>query len=170
MQRFINSVDTALAAGDWYGALSTALTLPDICGRLSNPSQTTKARYVVWFDQYILAKYTSRVGADHQLHVFLSARDCYALRCSYLHEGGDSIAEQSARDALERFHFVAPHPGSQVHMNQSNTALQLQVDLFCRDLCDGVHAWLADTAADAGVGDRMKALLTIHSLAGGFRF
>jgi len=135
MERFIRSVEIALDSKDWYGALSTALTLPDICGRLSDPTATTKTRYVAWFDEYMLPRYESYVGADRHHHVFLSGRDCYALRCSYLHEGGDSIAEQSARQALHRFHFVSPRPNWTVHCNQSDSVLQLQVDVFCQSYC-----------------------------------
>lgn len=32
MKRFTDSIRNALSNKDWYGALSTALTLPDVCG------------------------------------------------------------------------------------------------------------------------------------------
>ena len=33
MKRFTNSIIIALQVENWYGALTLALTLPDICGR-----------------------------------------------------------------------------------------------------------------------------------------
>jgi hypothetical protein len=168
MERFVRSVEIALQSQNWYGALSTALTLPDICGRLSDPTASTKFRYVAWFDKYMLPKYESFIGANRQHHVFLSGRDCYSLRCSILHEGGDSIAEQSARQALDRFHFVSPRPNWTVHCNQSDSVLQLQVDIFCHDICAGVRHWMADVAADTRIGERMGGLLIVHSLENEF--
>jgi hypothetical protein len=107
MERFTNSIRSALKAQDWYGALSTALTLPDVCGRMEQPEKGSKARYIEWFRRWIEPEYTS----DRTKHVFLHGEDCYALRCSYLHEGGSNIEEQRARKALQDFRFITPRPG-----------------------------------------------------------
>jgi hypothetical protein len=60
------------------------------------------------------------------------------MRCAYLHEGRDEIVEQKAQEALERFQFVVPPEGCVVHSNQFNNSLQLQVDIFCREIADAV--------------------------------
>lgn len=170
MKQLIDSIHLALANKNWYAAITITLILPDICGKLERPSEKSETRYVDWFNRYIQPKYTAQIGAQHQTHVFLSGNDCYALRCAYLHEGSDDIVEQKARKALERFVFVSPPPGSIIHCNQPGNKLQLQVDIFCKDLCEGVERWLSDIKNDATILNRMNRLLTIYSFEKGFSF
>jgi hypothetical protein len=172
MKRFLHSVQIALKAGDWYGALSTALTLPDICGRIEAPEQGSKARYIDWFNRYLRDHYTAQIGPERKPHVFLHGEDCYALRCSYLHEGGGTIIEQRARKALDSFHFITPPPnGSLVHMNQSNNVLQLQVDIFCKEMCAAVEQWMNSfVKGNSELEGRLKSLLEIHDSQKGILF
>jgi hypothetical protein len=72
---------------------------------------------------------------------FLTGGDFYALRCAYLHQGEDDITGQSAQDVLERFQFVVPQEGRVVHNNRGDGELQLQVDIFCEEICEGVEQW-----------------------------
>ncbi|WP_395659779.1 hypothetical protein [Nocardioides sp.] len=143
MQHLIRAARQAVQQGNWYAALSLALTLPDICGKLENPSHRSRQRYVTWCDAYLVPKYTHLIGSDREPHVFLHGDDCYALRCAVLHEGADDILEQHARKALTAFRFVTPpRGGGQIHCNQINSILQLQVDVFCEDVCQGVDTWI----------------------------
>lgn len=167
MERFTKAVRLALANQNWYGALSTALILPDICGWLETPEIGSRKRYVDWYERYLEKKYTGPNASQDQPNVFLSGDDCYALRCSYLHEGGDNIIEQKARKVIERFHFVAPRQGHCIHCNQSNNILQLQVDVFCEDVCCGVEEWVEKVAkSQVDVQKRLKRLLTVYSIEG----
>jgi len=161
MQRFIDATRAAVGTANWYAALSLALTMPDICGRLEAPASGSQARYTSWYDQYLLARYQGRVGPDRVLHTFLSANDCYALRCAYLHQGEFGIEDQRAQQALASFHFTPPRPGMLIHNNQINNTLQLQVDVFCNDVSAGVEAWLQAVAGDAAIQARMAKLATI---------
>lgn len=103
-------------------------------------------------------------------HVFLSGDDAYALRCAYLHEGGSDITYQKARKALHDFLFVEPPGQGSVHCNQSNSSLQLQVDKFCADICDGAQTWLEDHKENPDIKDRLSLLLTVHKIGNGFSF
>jgi hypothetical protein len=167
MQQFVDAVRQAIATSNWVSALATALALPDICGWLETPAVTSQKRYEAWFDTYMLERYTALVGRGDppDKHVFLSGADCYALRCALLHEGSDSTERQRAREALTRFRFVAPQPGVEVHCNQVDSLLQLQVDLFCEDICEGVEDWsrriLVPGSEPRG---RLSELLTIETL------
>jgi hypothetical protein len=163
VQRFTTAVREALAKGNWQAALMCALTLPDICGWLEDPTKGAGARYVEWCRQFLQPRYTRRVGAQAQEHIFLSGEDCYALRCALLHEGTDTTLRQRARDALERFLFLAPSTRV-VHCNQSGTTLQLQVDLFCEDICEGVDEWQRRVMARSPeVRSRLPELISIGS-------
>ncbi|MGR5293652.1 hypothetical protein ACPV4U_25135, partial [Vibrio alginolyticus] len=170
MKRFTDSIRTAVNANDWYGALSTALTLPDVCGRLENPEKGSKARYVSWYQVWLQPKFTMKVGADQNEHTFLYGEDCYALRCSYLHEGGANIEEQRAKKALEDFHFITPPASGSIHCNQINNTLQLQVDIFCIQVADAVDQWAKAVEDSEEIQSRLRNLLTIHDSSNGVRF
>ena len=43
MQRFTSAIEQALADKNWYGALTLALTLPDICGKMENPQERSSS-------------------------------------------------------------------------------------------------------------------------------
>lgn len=160
MQNFINAIKSAISNGNWYAALSLALTMPDICGRLEDPFKGSQTCFVSWFDRYLLSRYQSHIGPDRALHT-LYGSDCYALRCAFLHQGEFGIDDQRAQQALEHFQFIFPRPGVFVHMTQTNAVQQLQVDRFCLDVCKGVEQWLKDVEENAIVRSRMTALATI---------
>jgi hypothetical protein len=159
MRQFTNSVAQALQAGNWYAALYLSLALPDICARLeADDGKTTSARYMTWFDRFLAARYRAIVGKRE--HVFLSANDCYSLRCAALHEGGSDISGQRLRQVISRFHFTAL-PG--IHCNQFNSVLQLEVCVFCQDVCAAVHDWLAVFPSEhPDKVNRLQELLVVH--------
>ncbi|WP_434575001.1 hypothetical protein J3P88_10165 [Pseudomonas sp. Z3-6] len=163
MDRFTKSLRSAIAHGDWYVALSSALTLPDVCARIVEPyEKSSEKRYTKWFKHWMEPLYTVDMPEGGPT-VFLSGGDCYALRCSYLHEGGANITAQRARQALNDFHFVStPPPGWEVHRNMIDRTLQLQVDIFCSEMADAVDNWASSVAADQDIQNRMNALLIIH--------
>ncbi len=99
--------------------------------------------------------------------MFLCGQDCYALHCSFLHEGTDAIAHQRARQVLDRFRFVVPPEGSIVHLNQKDGALQIQVDIFCRDICLGLECWTQTVLKSRPeIQASLATLLTVELLEG----
>ncbi len=175
MQRFTNSILAALDSRNWYGALTLALALPDICGWLENPKVSSRARCIAWWNKFLIAKYTSKVGANYDETVFLNGNDFYALRCAYLHQGGDDITDQNARYIINKFMFVAPKENIYFHcntkINDVHETLQLQVDVFCRDICFGVEQWILQNASDVEIVRRInEELIIIHDLSGGIIF
>lgn len=159
MDHLTEAVRAAIKDKNWHGALSLSLTLPDICGKLQSPTAKSGPRFKAWWEKYCADKYT--VGPSRRK--ILSGSDAYALRCAFLHEGGDDITEQQARDVLSRFTFIYPPDNGSMHCNLFGDTLQLQVDRFCTDICDGVDAWLKEFSADNEVQGRLKELLIIKS-------
>jgi hypothetical protein len=158
MKRFVEAVHASVASKNWYGSLALAITLPDVCGRLEFPAVGSGQRYKDWWDKYVLPKYNT----------MLYGTDVYALRCSYLHEGTDDTLNQRASAALTKFVFIIPPPGGgRIHCNKSDFTLQLQVDIFCSDICDGVTQWMTDVQ---NVQQRMSALLSIKDIRFGLSF
>ena len=81
----------------------------------------------------------------------------------------DWILHQRARQALDRFHFVQPPVGGLIHCNQFDEVLQLQVDIFCEDVCKATDLWLSDVDDGAEVQKQMAMLMNIQDLGdGGF--
>ena len=160
MDRFATAIKKSLEVNNWYSALYLALTMPDICARLeSENGKTSGQKYASWFDRYMLHKYQSNMGANRAPHIFLSGNDCYALRCAILHEGAADITMQRCREALDRFHFTVV--GS--HCNQFHSVLQLDVPVFCSDICESIESWLIDFSRDhPDKQNRLLELLTIH--------
>ena len=146
----------ALRDGNWYSALALALTLPDICGRLESPSQRSQARYEAWWNSWVEPAYATSSGG------LLGGGDAYALRCAVLHEGRDDILAQKAREAIERFIFVAPTSDDDPDYNLVNGVLVLRVDVFCLSVCAGVDEWSANVRATRGaVANRSLKLMKI---------
>ena len=166
MERFLNSLEKAIKNKNWYAALFIGLAIPDICGKIENPNDRAGPRYRAWFKAYVEPQYTMEVGrSSGESHIFLSADDCYALRCAYLHEGADDITEQNARETLERFHFIEPPPNNgRVHCNQRDQVLQLQVDIFCSDIISGVKKWLAGKSENKDIKERLNHLIKIYEV------
>jgi hypothetical protein len=156
MQHLVDAVRHSVREKNWYAALTGALALPDIAGWLDGRPGGSRARFASWFNDYLLPKYTHAPGGI--THVFLSGDDCYALRCTYLHEGDFDILGQPAQNVLERFHFVASASGKMMHCNQINQILQLQVDLFCEEICSAVEDWLRARGSDPAVAGALAAL------------
>lgn len=168
MFNFIQAVRQSILTKNWYAALLITLTLPDICSKLEFPSIITSKRYIDWFNKYMLKKYSSKVEHNFRLHVFLSGNDCYALRCSFLHEGNDIIQDQCAHQSLESFYFLAPNDRLRAHRNQSNNKLQLQVDIFCEDMCLAVEEWIKEiSSVKPEVLKEFDNLLKVHTIEDG---
>ena len=167
MQNFIEATKKAIDNENWYAALALSLSMPDICGRLEDPDKRPGARYVDWFDKYLLHNYQGTVGPySKSLHTFLSGEDCYALRCAFLHQGEFRLTDQPVRQVLEKISFTIPHPNWDIHKNQKEGVLQLEVARFCQEVCDAVKQWLIDVQGNDDIQTRMNQLATIAELQG----
>ncbi len=162
MEEIVKSLETSLSNENWYGALFIALSLPDICGKIDSIHTGSRARYEAWFIQYVQSKYTVINTYRNETTIFLSGNDCYALRCAYLHEGQDDISSQRAKEAIESFHFIAPLNNMTIHNNKLDDKLQLQIDIFCTDIVNGVKQWLSEIADNDPRHNKIKSLLKIQ--------
>lgn len=161
MERFTQAIKESLDHKNFYAALTLALTLPDICGRLSYPElkgpRKSKERYIKWFDKYLLHHYKRPTDG----FIFMSGGDCYALRCALLHEGTGDLSNHSAKreDVLSEFAFSV----TESHCGKYNGVLLLNVYVFCYQVCQGVKAWSDDYKDDSLVQAGIAGLLTIHT-------
>lgn len=161
MDEILKSIETALKERNWYSALILSLIVPDICAKLEGGHAHSNKRYPVWFDKYLKSKYDK----------YLSGDDCYALRCSYLHEGVDDIQNQRARKTVAHIKFL--HEGSHNIFFQGGVSgdskyegtpiLVLSVTTFCTDIVIAGRQWLSDVSSDTRIQGEMKHTLQVHT-------
>ncbi len=165
MQKIIDSIEKNLHDKNWYAALILSLILPDICAKIEGNYTNSSKRYPEWFNKYLKGKYNG----------FLSGKDCYALRCSLIHEGSSNTENQSSKDIIDRIYFVSE--GSHCNLIKDGhfddptingkTLLELSVKQFCQDLLDAANDWLNDQT----INKDYTNLLEIHenglSIGGG---
>ena len=152
MNALIEGVRKSIETQNWYAALITSLTLPDICGYLQYPSKQVGLRYIEWFNTYLAQEY----------FMFLTGEDCYALRCSYLHEGSDNITGQPKKNILDYFIFTTTPTHKNYHEQFGTAFLLLNVEQFCKDICAGVEKWLQDVTSNSQVQNNMSKLINIR--------
>jgi len=159
MQKIIDSVRFAVKEKNFYVALVTALTIPDICVALEH-GKTTGAEYSKWFETNLV---------DYKRS--LSGNDCYALRCSILHQGIDDISEQKRQDVLEHYVFLTEGPHRNLIKNctfkkgteqVTVSFLQLNVGKFCEDICKASEVWLKGNIEKGNIKKRITKILEIH--------
>lgn len=164
MQHLADAIKKAMTDQNWYAALTLALSMPDICGRLESPQKKSQARYETWFAKYVLSSFQFEIGGE--MYIFLNASDCYALRCAYLHQGEFGLEDQRAKKVLELINFRAPIAGDFTHMVTDGSVLSLKVDMFCTAICNGVEVWMKDMQEDEAVSVRLEKLGRISKPGG----
>jgi hypothetical protein len=164
MNNLLKALQISLQNKNWYAALFLALALPDICSKLENSSSMdSQKRYIEWFNKYLSAEYIHEIGPDRTNHVFLTGEDCYALRCSYLHEGVDIIGHQRCQKVLHDFIFIGT-PNSHrnyIERGSGQHTLQLSVEKFCQEMAVSVETWLHDVSEDQDTQNRISKMLKI---------
>lgn len=150
MYDLIKQIRSASEARLYYVALFSALTLPDICGALeSNDGQASKRKFIDWFDAHITPRYNS----------FIDGETCYYYRCSMLHQG----SAQLSRGRYSRIIFVEPRqPGIVLHNNVINDALNIDVHIFCMDICEAAERWWQSAAEQANVAANLSRFIKRH--------
>lgn len=158
MQNLIAAIQSSCDQQNWYAALYISLTMPDICAKLEeSDSKESGKRYRVWFDKYLKPTYKSEFhGPDFH---FLTSGDCWALRCSLLHEGTDEITTQKSREVLSRFKFTT----QDMHRGKMNDVLVLNVAAFCSEMIAAVGAWIAATKSDSKIQGCIAEMATIET-------
>jgi hypothetical protein len=161
MEEIFQSIESALKEKNWYSALILSLIVPDICAKLEGGHAHSSKRYPAWFDKYLKSEYDT----------FLSGDDCYALRCSYLHEGIDDIQKQKARKNLSHIKFL--HEGSHKcyigsivggdKKYEGAPTLILSVNPFCIDIVNAGRQWLSDVSSNPKVLEEMKNTLKVYT-------
>lgn len=164
LTHFIEAARRAAEDDNWFAALPLALTLPDICGAVDAPGPgRSKARYIAWWDSYMAPRYWVEPYEDEvpqwEPFTYLPGADAYALRCSYLHSGTDSLEGPST--IHERIRFLGPPTPGHLGYNRETKTLNVGLEQFVEWVCVAVEQWLQDRAADEAAQIRLRGLVTI---------
>jgi len=157
MNHLTESISQSIENKNWYSAIAIALTIPDICSKITYDSKSNGIKYAKWFDDFVGSNYKTNYSQDllesvrkHSTEkdyqnllkgTKLSGNDCYALRCAYLHEGIGEILTQKAREILDEVKFIEPNQRMNMHGSIINNKLILHIDEFCQHILNGVENW-----------------------------
>lgn len=93
IDELIKEINLCLDNGCVIAALTSALTLPDICAKAMyqdlSGKMHNKERYIKWYEENIGQYERSLFKEGH--FPYLSGELAYSLRCSLLHEGNPNI-------------------------------------------------------------------------------
>jgi len=160
MDKLLDSIRKSLDNKNYHSALVLSLIIPDICGKLEHSDKSSSKRYPEWFNKYLGKKYDN----------WLSGEDCYALRCSFLHEGSGNTENQRAKDVLDHIVFT-PEGGhcnrlSNCHFGDKRydgkEILKLSTLRFCQDIIAATNEWLNDVKDNQPIQDNIAEMLDIH--------
>lgn len=102
INRLIDEINFCLNSNCFMAALTTALTLPDICGKAEYGSIKPSERYIQWFDKYI--------GEDEKKHFYdgmspyMNGARIWDLRNSVIHAEDPNI--NSKDSGIDEFNLL----------------------------------------------------------------
>lgn len=176
MKDFIKSIYKSVESGNYHAALFTALSLPDICGKLETPEvRRNGVRSKRWFEENLRSKYFPDTCYEHciatnpdaaqamhaeQLEHLksmpftckFSPTDFWAFRNAFLHSADDNA------DGL-KIHIT--HGDS--HQCMLNGALQLSAKRLCLDIANAASEWLIRVEHDEAIRERINSRATIKN-------
>ena len=148
----VNEIRKALEQDLFMVALTTALTLPDICGNAEFPNEKNWKRYISWYDNEITSNKRNGRGTTVEDMPELDGSVVYSLRCSLLHEGNPNINnEQLAKNKIKHIdHFVLTiehGEGLVVCLDKSKVSrdgtrsYSMSVRGLCYSICDAAERY-----------------------------
>ena len=149
-------IEKALDVRLYYLAIVTALTLPGICAALETPGGDTtghdKESYVKWYDAHLAKKFS-----------FLTALDCYRLRCGGIHQG--KFGHKNMR--YDRAVFLLPNPTGRTVIFQENNLIGVppnqvvafSAEIFCRYIIKAVQTWFSANQSNKIVQENLEKLV-----------
>jgi hypothetical protein len=134
----------ALNSRLYYLAISTALTIPDICAALESANgESSTPQYKDWYERYLSKEYPN-----------LTPKDCWVLRCGVSHQG--SFGHPGSQ--YSRVVFTLPHPhGHVLHNNRGpgdgspKEFINLDAIRFCEDFIEAAQKWLSENSENTTI-------------------
>ncbi|WP_392454799.1 hypothetical protein ACF3OH_11865 [Chryseomicrobium aureum] len=171
MHTLIQEIRENLEEDKLLSALTLALTIPDICGKVAYPKLLVGARYRRWYNEYIYP-YEVPSGANNEhINYALDGYLVYALRNLVLHEGSLDL-ESSIRKHLnlspnQKVQFVLNDKitsygmswAGEAEKDTPNYIIRINVEDLCRKLCYVAESFCKD---EKNVSDIFHDILRIE--------
>jgi hypothetical protein len=153
---YLSDMLRALECGAPHSALAMALSIPDICGSIQYPDSKVGERYVLWAEEW--------AGM-----LTMSATDCYAMRCAYLHNGSEVFSGASAKAAnFARIEFTLGQTGGGWVSNADPITedgpkgrIRTPLEDFCKAMVSAAIAWRIRSKNDARIVAAVDRLMQI---------
>lgn len=161
LELILGDIERAIEAKIWYAALAVSLSLPDVCSLLELPAEQSWSKdwkYAGWFDRNL----------PNYLPLF-SGQDCYRLRGGILHNAKirkdesrwDYIALTTS-DSPMRMHLCV----SRNNGGTKESALTLDIEIFCQDIVAATRKWYEQKSADENVKSNLPYVISARGSFG----
>jgi hypothetical protein len=147
-------IERALQARLYYLALVGTLMLIDICSALeTEDGKTDKYVYMAWYEKHLSPSYG-----------WLSAQDCYGLRCGMVHTGVmDHQVKNKPESHWTKVGFILPDAGgNQFRQFASNDFYFTGLAEFCRDVISRVKNWALTEKDNPKIKKNIQNLMRYH--------
>lgn len=116
--QLIEEIDKAVEGGAYIAALALALTIPDMCCGINS----SRKDYVNWYDTYALSGSKYAIRGD----------ECYALRCSFLHQQDGNIDGQNIMNGRKQhiFKVIIPKDKNEIKVSYFIRDIELDEDII----------------------------------------
>lgn len=151
IEQYVKDVRRALKDKCYFAALSLALALPDICGRVEFPNKSVTEGYIGWYDRFIGEQMSRENLAGHT--PYLSGEVVYNLRNTFLHQGLPAIVGEKVKERcnqIDRFILVLGDGtilrsiAMTVNTHEAFIrTLYVDVTYLCTCICDSVEKYHA---------------------------
>lgn len=169
LDALIDQLEKSLDSQYYFLALATALSVPDIAAAIdSDDGKATGQKYVAWYDEWVLPRFSTNVNEVLQARGIESPVDienpftgaeCYYYRCAMLHQARST----HARSAFSRVMFVEPKSTSNViHYGILNDALTIDLPSFCLEVTQGYRDWVAAAQEEGNYKRNMENTMQRH--------
>jgi hypothetical protein len=154
---YLRDMMRSLECGAPYSALAMALSIPDICGSIQYPNSNVGERYICWVAEW------------GQL-LTMSAEDCYAIRCAYLHNGSGVFSQSSAKAAnFARVEFTVGQTvggwaskADPISQDVPKGKIRTPIEDFCKAMVNAAMAWRIHSKHDSRILAAVDGLMQIE--------
>lgn len=141
---YIKDIRNCLENKCYFAALSLTLTLPDICGMIEYPDETSVTkRYINWYDKYIGDQLKNQ--RFDKSESYISGEIVYNLRNQFLHQGNPNIDREKVKEEVNRIDRFILELGDEIAVqecrgvfeagNASFRSAYLNIAHLCESVC-----------------------------------
>lgn len=150
INELVKQINESLENDCYMTALTTALILPDVCGKAEYPEiKTSKERYIKWYDKYVSKQ--DKLKVLNNIKNDLTGDIIYDLRCSLLHEANPNVSKRVEDivyfeliwQGYNRCSYMMEQVLSQVDKNGNHIKKEYLINILyiCKMICDAAKSY-----------------------------